>query len=389
MGIGNRPEGKSIAMGGRTFGNNVLRKVNFKNILSFGDKGLGEDGSGLEMKPLNVLIGANGSGKSNFLSCLELMSASAGNYLDYFRNRYGLADWMHKGRQEDESATLEVQFVVDGLKLGHEVVFGEPLQLTERLEVGGVKSEWHTMESRRQANARSQRSFASVVKDRSGVAHRKQYMKFYSGITVLFPESFHFASKFRGLMRAQDYHACLLSDFENLYDVLWEIQENQKELKGLVDERLSQFLGERCRYHVERIKGDYWLEMEIDGEKIPSSHLSNGTFRFLTLVVALFYSGETSLLCLESPELGMHPDSVVKISELLRDFSRKKQIVVTTHSERLVDCLSDQPEAIVVCERIENASRMTRLDQDSLKSWLDESSRDGLWSKGVPGGNRC
>ena len=127
---------------------------------------------------------------------------------------------------------------------------------------------------------------------------------------------------------------------------------------------------------------------ERDGRQIPASRLSDGTLRYLCLLAVLLHPDPPSLVAIEEPELGLHPDVVAKVAELLVDASRRMQIVVTTHSHMLVDALSDCPSSIVVCEQENGESRFERLDGERLRRWLDQYSLGDLWSSGELGGNR-
>ena len=93
-------------------------------------------------------------------------------------------------------------------------------------------------------------------------------------------------------------------------------------------------------------------------------------------------------MAIEEPDLGLHPDLIPTVAELLVDASRRTQLVVTTHSRTLIDSLSDHPSSVVVCEQEDGESRFERLDGDLLKVWLDEFSLGKVWSMGELGGNR-
>ena len=86
--------------------------------------------------------------------------------------------------------------------------------------------------------------------------------------------------------------------------------------------------------------------------------------------------------------MGLHPDIIPQVAELLLDASKRTQLIVTTHSETLVSALSDVPEAVVVCERDANGTKLRRLDPDNLKEWLERYQLGDLWAKGEIGGNR-
>jgi predicted ATPase len=93
-------------------------------------------------------------------------------------------------------------------------------------------------------------------------------------------------------------------------------------------------------------------------------------------------------MCIEEPELGLHPDVIPTIARLLKDAADRTQLVVTTHSDILIDELSDQPESVVVCEKVDGATRMSRLDEKQLATWLEQYRLGQLWTKGQFGGTR-
>ncbi len=94
------------------------------------------------------------------------------------------------------------------------------------------------------------------------------------------------------------------------------------------------------------------------------------------------------MICIEEPEFGLHPDIIPSIAELLIETSQRTQLIVTTHSDTLVSALSEVPEAVVVCERDDQGTKLRRLDPDNLKEWLERYRLGDLWAKGEIGGNR-
>ena len=121
---------------------------------------------------------------------------------------------------------------------------------------------------------------------------------------------------------------------------------------------------------------------------IPATRLSDGTLRYLCLLVILLQPSPPPLVCIEEPELGLHPDVLPGLADLLREASQRMQLVVTTHSDVLVDALSDTPEDIVICEKHEGATTMRRLESDEMKVWLEKYTLGELWRSGELGGNR-
>ena len=91
---------------------------------------------------------------------------------------------------------------------------------------------------------------------------------------------------------------------------------------------------------------------------------------------------------LRSRSWGCIPDIIPEVAKLLIEASSRSQIFVTTHSDVLVDALSEVPEAVVVCEKVDGATQLRRLDKESLEPWLKEYGLGHLWTRGELGGNR-
>lgn len=121
---------------------------------------------------------------------------------------------------------------------------------------------------------------------------------------------------------------------------------------------------------------------------IPATRLSDGTLRYLSLLAILYSPYKPSFLCIEEPELGLHPDVLPTIAEMLKEVSDEIQIVITTHSNIIIDALTASPEDVIVCENEAGHTTMTRLNESELKDWLKKYTLGELWSKGQIGGNR-
>ena len=121
---------------------------------------------------------------------------------------------------------------------------------------------------------------------------------------------------------------------------------------------------------------------------IPAVRLSDGTLRYLSLLAILYNPYSPSVVCIEEPELGLHPDIVAGLAKHLRAASKRMQVIVTTHSDILIDALSDTPESIIVFESHDGATQMERLKRDDLSVWLEKYRLGELWTSGQIGGNR-
>ncbi|MYA04742.1 MAG: AAA family ATPase [Caldilineaceae bacterium SB0664_bin_22] len=120
---------------------------------------------------------------------------------------------------------------------------------------------------------------------------------------------------------------------------------------------------------------------------IPATRLSDGTVRFIALLAILLDPTPPPLVCIEEPELGLHPDAVALLGELLIEASDRMQLVVTTHSDALVSALSDRPHSVVACEWSELGTELSRLDPQQLDHWLESYQLGDVWRMGALGAN--
>ena len=124
-------------------------------------------------------------------------------------------------------------------------------------------------------------------------------------------------------------------------------------------------------------------------QNVPATRLSDGSLRYLCLLAVLCHPTPPPIICIEEPELGLHPDIVPHVAKLLIEASSRSQIFVTTHSDILVDALTNTPEAIIVCEKSDGATQLRRLDDiEGIQSWLDEYRLGEVWMSGAMGGTR-
>jgi predicted ATPase len=117
---------------------------------------------------------------------------------------------------------------------------------------------------------------------------------------------------------------------------------------------------------------------------VPSTRLSDGTIRFMAILALLLSPSPPPLLCIDEPELGLHPDAMSLLSDLLVDASGRMQLIVTTHSDALVSALTDSADSVLVCEH-RGGTVVQRVESDSLTHWLEKYRLGELWRIGELG----
>ena len=184
----------------------------------------------------------------------------------------------------------------------------------------------------------------------------------------------------------------LLEDGSNLGIVLKDLL-NKPDLKNWLFENLRDFYPAFQDIRTESVGQRELVFFQEDGltANVSTARLSDGTLRFLCLLTVLCSTRRNPtpplLFCIEEPEIGLHPDIIPKLAGLLVEASERGQIFVTTHSDILVDALTDTPEAVIICEKVDGATQLRRLDADKLKVWLDKYRLGELWTRGQLGGN--
>ena len=386
----------------------LLQQITVKNLLSFGPEGIC-----LDLPPLTVLIGPNGSGKSNLFDSIELLRSAPSQLAAPIRNGGGIRNWIW-GRQPGPTALVEAIVVnpEGSQSLRHRIEFTESDQVfrltDERVEneypypghsdpyffyrlQGGrpmlsVKDQDHRRELQREDVA-SDESILSQRKDPDQFPELAYLSSSYGSINLYREWAFGRKTVFRQPQSTDVRPSPLMEDFTNLGMFLSRLRQDPRTKNRLID------------YLSDAYEGLIDFELSFEGGSVqvfftegelavPASRLSDGSLKYLCLLATLLNPHPPPLICIEEPEMGMHPDLIPKIADLLVDASQRCQLIVTTHSDILVDALSERPDAVVVCEKHDGQTTMHRLDPDELAHWLGEYRLGQLWTKGELGGVR-
>ena len=396
-------------MTGQTRGEEpTLKRISAKNLLSFGPSGID-----LELSNLNVLIGPNGSGKSNLLEIIRLLQAAPHDLSDPVRTGGGVTEWIWKG---DPKALAKIEAIVKNTggnqPLRHVIEFRESGRRftleDERIEnecpyegearpyffykyrggsplinVSGDRQERPLQRD----DVESDRSILSQRKDPEQYPALNHLGRFYAGINLYGSWEFGRSAAIRDSQSSGARPTPLSEDLSNLGMFL-----NRLVLYPDVREHLSEKLADLYEgvtdYDLYFDPSTVQIRFKEGSFSIPVSRISDGSLRYLFLLAVLLDPEPPPLLGIEEPEQGLHPDLLPKVADLLVDASGRSQILVTTHSDILVDALSERPESVIVCDKHDGQSSMRRLDRSNLMDWLKQYGLGQLWTKGQLGGVR-
>lgn len=387
----------------------LIKNIKIKNLLSFNS-----DGINLELKNLNVLIGSNGSGKSNFIEAISLLQSAPWYLASPVKDSGGISVWLHKGTQ-NPVANIEVLLNLKNTKhpipIKHSLSFGEvgnkfDLQ-DEKIEdsksydkqskepyfyyrfqnnhpVLNIKGKKRTLQ---RIDIDPEQSILSQRKDPDQYPEITELGKEYQKIRIYREWTFGRYAMPRQPQKADGKNDYLEENYHNLGLILNKISI-QPMLKKKLIEKLRLLYPRFEDYGVIVEGGTVQIFFTEKEYHIPATRLSDGTLRYLSLLAILYSPYKPSLLCIEEPELGLHPDILPTIAEILKEVSTETQIVVTTHSNIIIDALTSSPEDVIVCENEDGYTTMQRLKETELKVWLEKYTLGELWSKGQIGGNR-
>lgn len=384
-----------------------LKSIHLQNLLSFGPKS-----EAIELLPLNVLIGPNGSGKSNLIEAVGLLQSVPRTLASPVRDGGGIRDWLWKG-ERNPTATIDavVHYPHGKMPLRHVLSFTEVSQrfhLTdERIENeqpyhGKTQPYFYFRyeNNRPMLNVGGTRRLLrreDVDPDKSILAQRKdpeQYPEItylgeqYERIRIFREWSFGRYTVPRQPQKADQRNDYLSEDYANLGLILNRLSREPNGKRRYLEQLKKLYAGiEDFHLNIEGGTVQIFL-LEEDGRSIPATRLSDGTLRYLCLLAILMHPSPPPLVCIEEPELGMHPDILRTIADLLVEASTRMQLIVTTHSDVIVSALTETPEAILVCMRGLDGTQFRRLDPEQLQKWLGQYSLGQLWSMGELGGNR-
>ncbi len=407
-------------------GHILLHSLKLQNILSYGNEGID-----IELQPLNVLVGPNGSGKSNLIEALRLLHASTSDITQPIVHGGGINEWLWKGEFREyqrpnaliQSTLNDIYDIFNEDFLLHNINFNINSNRMHIMseEISDVREDGRAVTMYGNINriihintygyisddatgekvskwTNVQLDAAKLKSDQSILAQRNDPDAYPSLASLQYAyQEFRFytdAPFGRGSAPRQPQSAdadasFLAEDYSNLALVLNEMQLNVGAFRRLL-ENLKLFY-ERVENIVPRVSyGTVQLYFQERGlqQLVPATRLSDGTLRYLCLLAILCHPSPPSLICIEEPELGMHPDILPTLAKLLIEASQRTQLIITTHSDILLSAFSDIPEAVIVCEHDNNGTSLKRLNKEDLQIWLKDFALGEAWLKGAFGGTR-
>lgn len=313
----------------------------------------------LPLHSINVLIGPNGSGKSNFVGVFAFLQAiREGRLQDYVAKAGGANRILHFGTAVTQNLDIEVSFADETSRydITLKPTASDELYVSIVITVGAESVE-------------------DLLLDSWRLYH------------------FHDTSAASAMKRTADLNdnRFLRPDGSNLPAFLYYLREKHQSAYALILGAVRQaapffreFQLEPLRLAENKVRLE-WLHEGSDAY-FDASALSDGTLRFIALATLLLQPRELrpTVILIDEPELGLHPYAVTLLASLMKQASAHSQIIVSTQSPLLLDHF--EPEDVLVADRVDGATQLTRLASQDLEEWLEEYSLGQLWEKNALGG---
>jgi len=360
-----------------------VRKAALKKITIKGFKSI-ESLVGFELRPLNLLIGANGAGKSNFVDFFRMLRAMVLEGLQGFILERGGADgFLYMGPKKTSEISGELGFEGRKFHLGLRAIPESKIMIVREgvetadaidVRVGGLESGLKSISL----------EGSKIIK---GVP--EIWRPVYEAVVDWAVCHFHDTTNLAPMRRHQPAYDNKLfrGDASNIAAFLLRLREKQKGSYDLIRDTIRM---------VAPFFDDFILEIETFGpeEKVKLAwrqkgsdfpfqpyQLSDGTIRFICLATALLQPDLPAAIVIDEPELGLHPYAIAILAGLIQSAAEATQVIVSTQSPGFLDQF--EPKDIIVVKREQGRSVFERLDSVALKEWLDEYSVAELWEKNV------
>jgi predicted ATPase len=345
----------------------------------------------LKLGAINIVIGSNGSGKSNFIGVFSFLHAiKEGRLQDYVAKAGGSNKILHFGSKVTDTLNIRISFQNDTNQ--YSIVL-EPTEADDLIPTSETAYFWNKTnypagpvgyalprEGKEAGISKQPNSKpAAYVKD-----HLDRWRVYH----------FHDTSASSPMKTTADVNdnRYLRPDGSNLAGFLYYLQEKHAVSYDLIRrtvQRVAPFFEDFIlapqKLNPEKIRLE-WRHKGSD-DYFDASSLSDGTLRFIALST-LFLQPESyrpSVILVDEPELGLHPYAITLLASLIKQASLSTQVIISTQSPLLLD--NFEPEDVLVADRVNGGTQLTRLEStDSLSKWLDEYSLGQLWEKNEFGG---
>ncbi len=351
----------------------MLKRISIKGYKSIKD-------ATIELKPINILIGANGVGKSNFVSFFKLVNNIYEQNLQGYSLACGLDSLLYYGRKRTDEIYGLLDFGSNGYEFSLKPTNQGTLYISKEVSLYSGSSITYPKTNILESTIKT-----STYRRNAYLRDRFSSYKIYH---------FHDTEQ-NSMLRA---HSCNIDDNQrlkpdaaNLPAFLYYLKQKNptalKRMEMIIRSVMPYF--DRFDLHPKRLDntkiGLEWRDKTDLDKYFDAADLSDGSLRFMALTALLMQPDMPQTIIIDEPELGLHPVAISKLASMIKSASkRNSQLIVSTQSADLISYFN--PEDVITVDRSNGQTTYNRLKTEDLKLWLDNYSLGELWSRSIISG---
>jgi len=360
-----------------------------------------------DMRPLTVMIGANGVGKTSLLEIFSLLAASATGHLESkISDLSGLSEILT--RDKADSVAIALSMSVPGFApLDYQLkLVPKGLSYEIALETLTQKNNPNAVEPFKHIDSRGLDVKYFSPEDQKLLRPNWEHNPFETSLSQV-PKMYQEPENLRKRLASCTFYGALNvaskspvrlpqsmrpatmpgSNGEDLVSCLYYLRETDRDRFEIVEDTLAAAFPDFERLGFPPVAAGTlamtWKDKNFS-KPLYMHQLSEGTLRFLWLVTLLQSRELTAVTLIDEPEVSLHPELLKLLADLMREASQRTQLIVATHSDRLIRFL--ESNEVLVCDAEDGLATMTWADSLDLEKWLEDYSLDELWAMNVIGG---
>ncbi|MHC1791601.1 AAA family ATPase [Solidesulfovibrio sp.] len=359
-----------------------------------------------EPGPLTVLIGPNGSGKTNLLRALDLLQKfPTGNFSEWCRKSGGFNSLTWDGvsdkidirvlcqKNHSNFPDLEYCTTISDTQNGYYTIEFEQLRPLPSKHDLFMRTAGDTCYRKKDKLFPIQ---SKLINSAHSILASAKTLIFEHPITEAFIEFLASLQIYNTLSTSRDaairqpivsrYHKKVDPDGQNLVNVLHTLYSENRDFEDDINTAMRAAFGDEFDRIVFPPAADQLIQLRIRWKSLKREQsmfdLSDGTIRFLFLMTVLCNPEPAPLIAIDEPETGLHPSMFPIIAEYAAEASKRTQVIFSTHSPQFLDAFNDFDVTTTVTAWKDGETKIKNLDGDTLKKWLEHYSIGSLFLSG-------
>lgn len=343
----------------------------------------------LKLENINILLGANGSGKSNIIGFFKMLSHMMNSTFALFVEQSGTADsLLHYGSKITPLIIGLVKF--EDCHSSDSYHFSLSNAAPDRLIISEESIHCYNKENKQSFDVDLEHEYkeSALANSKNDVAKRIHTILMNSKVY-----QFHDSSAEGPLRKACPIETAnyLQSQGNNLPSFLLYLRNNYEDSYYRIVDYVRNVIPQFQDFYLEPNRQTIslrWIDRSATDYRFNAYQLSDGSIRFIALATLLLQPKETmpNVIILDEPELGLHPYAIGQLSEMIKDASIHSQIIIATQSKDLVDYFDIENISIVEMDEITQSTSLSHLNKKEYELWLDHYTVSELWDKNIIGG---